>query len=124
VYICSKLIHLGQLQTLNCSSRSSSCFRSQGTHGDPVRFSKQHMLGIAMPYFILFFCIYRCSTTGQLCVLYGGICFNHYNCRMQNSKIRRALSILSLKPKFTPFETSVSLFLSSENAKFYDHTCK
>jgi hypothetical protein len=37
-----------------------------------------------------------------LCVLYGGICFNHYSCRLQNSKIYTALSILSLKPKFTP----------------------
>jgi hypothetical protein len=36
-----------------------------------------------------------------LCVLYGGMCFNHYNCRVQNSKIYRALSILSLKRKFT-----------------------
>ena len=47
-----------------------------------------------------------------------------YNCRIQNSKIYRALSILSLKPKFTPCETRVSLFLNSENAKYYDHTCK
>jgi len=44
----------------------------------------------------------RCSTTGRLCLLCGGIRFNHYNCRIQNSKIYRALSILSLKPKFTP----------------------
>jgi len=44
----------------------------------------------------------RYSSTGYLCVLYGGICFNHYNCRVQNSKKYRALSILSLKPKFTP----------------------
>jgi len=44
----------------------------------------------------------RCSTRGQLCVLYRSISFNHYNCRIQNSKIYRALIILSLKPKFTP----------------------
>ena len=43
----------------------------------------------------------RCFTSGQLCVLYGSISFNHYNCRIQNSKIYRALIILSLKPKFT-----------------------
>jgi hypothetical protein len=44
----------------------------------------------------------RCSAGGQLCVLYGGISFNHYNRRIQNSKIYRALIILSFKPKFTP----------------------
>ena len=44
----------------------------------------------------------RCSTTGRLCVLYGGNSFNHYNCRIQNSKTYRTLIILSLKPKFTP----------------------
>jgi len=38
-----------------------------------------------------------------LCVLYGCICFNHYNCTIQNLKIYRTLSILSLKPKFTPY---------------------
>ena len=37
-----------------------------------------------------------------VCVYYMEVCFNHYNCRVQNSKIYRALSILSLKPTFTP----------------------
>jgi len=36
-----------------------------------------------------------------ICVYYMEVCFNHYNYRVQNSKIYRALSILSLKPKFT-----------------------
>jgi len=43
---------LQEVATSLTASSSSSSFRSQGTLGDPVRFSKQDVLGIAIPYFI------------------------------------------------------------------------